>query len=67
MNAYDKAENRVKQSPSLSRHSDTILYDWPDGDVHWKWVATAPVKEIVSWAEHVESFQDENTDAQEEE
>jgi len=58
----EKAEKRVAKSPRLQKHSETIFYDWPEGDAHWQWVATAPVKEIVSWAEHVESFQDESDD-----
>jgi len=54
---YDRAEERVNQSPALSKHAETILHDWPEGDEHWKWVKNAPVGEIVSWAEDIESDQ----------
>lgn len=50
----EQAEYRVNHSPQLSKHASTILYDWPQGDEHWKWVATARVSEIVDWAETVE-------------
>lgn len=43
------ARQRVEGSPVLSRHADTILYDWPEGE-HAKWVAIAPEREIVEWA-----------------
>ena len=52
---YDRAKARVDASPELSAHSDTILYDWPEGDEHFTWVATAPINKIVDWAETIES------------
>jgi Arc/MetJ-type ribon-helix-helix transcriptional regulator len=50
---YDQARQRVDNTPELQPFEDTIFYDWPEGDDHWKWVATAPVPEIVDWAETV--------------
>lgn len=50
----ERAERRVNKSQKLSQHSETIMYDWPEGDEHWKWVATAPESEIIEWAEAVE-------------
>lgn len=52
---YKEAERRVWVTPELKAHETTIFYDWPEGDEHWKWIATAPVKEIVNWAETVEA------------
>lgn len=46
------AEARVERSPALSRHADTIWYDWCEAD-HAKWVATAPEREILDWARSV--------------
>ena len=49
------AESRIDQTPELEPYRDTILYDWPEGDEHWQWACTAPVAEIVNWAETVEA------------
>ena len=46
-----KARQRVAQSPRLQKYEATIFYDWPNWDEHMQWIATAPVKEIVDWAE----------------
>ena len=48
---YDRAAARVDASPALCPHRDVILADWPQGDEHWRWVATAPVRDILSWVE----------------
>lgn len=51
---YDDAKARVEAEPELEAHRDIIiLYDWPEGEEHWEWVCTAPVAEIVGWAEVV--------------
>jgi len=52
---YDEAKARVNTTPELDAHSETILYDWPEGDEHWEWVCTAEVAEIADWAESVEN------------
>jgi len=49
----ETAERRVNASPKLSQYRDTIMYDWPEGNEHWRWVINAPVTEIVDWAESV--------------
>lgn len=51
---YERACQRVRNNPQLSKHERTIIADWSEGDEHWAWVAVAPVKEIVDWAETVE-------------
>jgi len=51
---YERAERRVNRSPQLSQHAETCLYDWPEGDEHYNWIATAKVSEIVDWAKAVE-------------
>lgn len=48
---YDKAAARVDASPALAAHRDFIMADWPEGDEHWRWVATATEREIIDWAE----------------
>jgi thiaminase len=50
---YDRARLRVSNSPALKSYEDIIFYDWPEGDEHLTWVATAPIKEIVDWAKTV--------------
>ena len=47
---YEQAGRRVQDTPELAAHADFIMADWPEGDAHWQWVATAPVAEIVEWA-----------------
>ena len=47
-NWYMSAQRRVEKSKELSKHKDTILYDWHD-DEHWKWVAISSVAEIMGW------------------
>ena len=51
----DAARARVAGSARLSRHSAVILHEWErEGEDHWRWVAEAPVREIVDWAQSVE-------------
>lgn len=50
----EQAQRRVNSDPKLSVHEDTIMYDWKESDEHWEWIITAPVDEIVDWAETVE-------------
>ena len=48
------ADERVRESAALARHSATINADWSETD-HYRWVVTAPEREIVRWAETVEA------------
>lgn len=47
------AEARVSAESELAPHAEIIFYDWHEGDNHLQWIATAPVAEIVDWAEAV--------------
>ena len=47
----EQAAARVDASPALSAHREFIMADWPEGREHWRWVLTAPVREIIEWAE----------------
>lgn len=54
----DDAERRVNATPELGAHTQTI-YDMEHareggGEEHWQWIATAPVAQIVAWAESIE-------------
>jgi hypothetical protein len=51
---HEQAQRRVDSDPRLKAHEPTIMYEWSEGDEHWQWVATAPIDEIVDWAETVE-------------
>ena len=50
----EQAQGRVDREPKLKAHESAIMYDWAENDEHWAWVMTAPVEEIVDWAEAVE-------------
>lgn len=50
---FTAAEARVNATPELDAYRDIILdTDWIEPD-HLTWVATAPVAEIVRWAESI--------------
>ena len=51
---YRMAEHRVLRSPTLREYSSIILGDWGEGDDHWKWVRTAPIREIEEWARRID-------------
>ncbi|GEM_PF-1636386 len=55
---YELAMRRVRSDPCLHPHQSTIMCDWREPG-HWQWVATAPVKEIMDWAETIERNKDE--------
>jgi len=55
MNWYDKAQARVNTHPELKAYEGIIMYDWPEGDEHWEWIATAPSGKIVVWAQAVDT------------
>jgi hypothetical protein len=49
------ARARVEASPNLGRYRDILIdYDWGNND-HWSWTATAPEREILSWARDTEA------------
>lgn len=54
MTIEQQARQRVRETPELDAIEDTIFYDWPNWTEHMQWIATAPVAEIVDWAETVE-------------
>lgn len=47
---YSRAALRTEFSPELSKYSEIIMQDFPEGQEHWQWVAQADIGEIVSWA-----------------
>ena len=61
MNNQQNARNRVNQTTDLQPYASIIIdYDWHEEEEHYEWVATAPVGEIVAWAEGIR--QDERED-----
>lgn len=48
----DRAGERISRDGRLSRYCDILLYDWTEPD-HYHWVATAPIEEILDWAQRV--------------
>ncbi len=47
------AHDRVDANPELLAHVRVIFKDWPNMIEHLEWVATAPIPEIVAWAEQI--------------
>lgn len=33
-----------------------VEYEWHEGDAHWRWVASAPVAELLDWAKCVAKY-----------
>ena len=61
--ARHAAEARVDSTPELQPFRDLLLeYDWND-DGHMEWVATAPIAEIVDWAEIIRQGEREQAEA----
>jgi hypothetical protein len=50
---YEQAEKRINETPELEQYRDIILYDWPEGEQHWTWIAQAKIQEIVDWCESI--------------
>lgn len=47
---YERARKRVNGSLTLHPHFNFILCsDFPEGDDHYRWVATAKISEIMDW------------------
>ena len=51
---YENMIARIDATPELEPYRATITYDWPEAEEHYRWVCTAPIAEIVDWAETVE-------------
>lgn len=47
------ARLRVEKSPALQEYADLFFYDWPDDHEHYRWLYTAPVEDLLDWAEHL--------------
>lgn len=50
----DAVENRVHAHDELEAIRNLIYYEWPNQWDHMAWVASAPIAEIVDWADTVE-------------
>lgn len=53
MNNFQKIQNRINKNPVLADYADLLHYDWQEEDEHAEWVATAPISEIVEWAQGI--------------
>ncbi len=51
MDACDLALRRIKDTPQLQPYRDLILYGCPEGDERWAWIATAPLSDVLAWAQ----------------
>ena len=53
------AAQRIADHPELEEYRDLLLeYGWDNQDDHLEWVATAPIAEIIAWAQDIR--EDEN-------
>jgi hypothetical protein len=50
MTDYERAKQRISETPSLWPFEAVLLANWGDPDFYG-WVATAEVEELISWAE----------------
>ncbi len=55
MDAHEMAKARFSTTPQLAQYETVIFADWPEGDEHWRWIASAPVAEIVAWAKLIKA------------
>jgi hypothetical protein len=53
IHARQSGTERIERSGLLKPYADIILGVWPERDIDWQWVATAPESEIIQWAEDV--------------
>ena len=51
--AYEAAAKRIDDNTELEQYRDLITYDWGDMEAHWRWVASAPIAEIIEWAQGI--------------
>ena len=52
---YAQARERVDNTPELRQYREIILDDWNEANEHLTCVITAPVEDIVDWADEIES------------
>jgi uncharacterized membrane protein len=64
MTNYEKIQARIDTNPTLAIYADLLQYDWEDEDEHADWVATAPVSEIVEWAQQIRETEQGQIDAE---
>jgi hypothetical protein len=54
------AQQRVNQSIELRPFYDIIVeYDWPNIQDHIDWVCTAPIADILEWAQDIRKDEQE--------
>ncbi|MBL8093269.1 MAG: hypothetical protein JNL73_03795 [Anaerolineales bacterium] len=47
----DRAIQRVETNPALRGVKKVLLEPQPDPDKHYAWLATAPISDLVAWAQ----------------
>lgn len=47
----ERAIQRVETNPALRGVKKVLLEPQPDPDKHFAWLATAPISELVAWAQ----------------
>ena len=52
---WNRIQARLASTPELEQYRDLIEYDWPEENEHAEWISTAPVAEIIAWAESLRS------------
>jgi hypothetical protein len=50
MTDYERARQRIRETPSLWPYEAVLLADWGDPSFY-TWVVTAEIEEVIGWAE----------------
>jgi hypothetical protein len=53
-----RARRRVQRSPRLRKYASIIFYEWFPATDHLRWVISARVGEIESWAKQIQEDSD---------
>jgi hypothetical protein len=61
---YEMAVARVDGDPKLRPYRDLLVeYDWPEGEQHYEWVATASTATLIKWAKGIREDEDAERNA----
>jgi len=58
-----RIEQRFADHPELEQFRAVIFADWPEGEDHLDWIATAPVAELMDWAQGIAEAEQNEHDA----
>lgn len=60
MHRMKRIRERLEAYPELQQYEFLLTqYDWSEGEKHLDWVASAPIDEIIAWAEAIRAQEQE--------